>query len=71
MLYIITAPFAVQEWTVIIMAEYVSRVSKNDYEITFKTNKWSDYREIEEAIRRIIDRNRVEREVKENDYDIT
>lgn len=53
------------------MAEYVSRVSKNDYEITFKTNKWSDYREIEEAIRRIIDRNRVEREVKENDHDIT
>lgn len=49
------------------MAEYVSKVSKNDYEITFKTNKWSDYREIEEAIRRIIDRNRVEREVKQNE----
>lgn len=40
------------------MAEYVSRVSKNDYEITFKTNNWSDYTEIQEAIRGIIDRNR-------------
>lgn len=40
------------------MAEYVSRVSKNDYEITFKTDKWSDYIEIQEAIRRVIDRNK-------------
>lgn len=50
----------VQEWTVIIMAEYVSRVSKNDYEITFKTNNWSDYTEIQEAIRGIIDQNRAQ-----------
>lgn len=51
------------------MAEYVSRVrktvGKTEYEIVFNTNDVSEYREIQEAIRRIIDRNRAEHEVKE------
>lgn len=40
------------------MTEFNSRVSKDEYEIIFKTDKWSDYTEIQEAIRGIIDRNR-------------
>lgn len=51
------------------MTEFNSRVSKDEYEITFKTDKWSDYTEIQEAIREIIDRNKVEHEVKTNNYD--
>lgn len=38
------------------MTEFNTRVSKGEYEITFKTDEWSDYTEIQEAIRRIIDR---------------
>lgn len=53
------------------MAEYVSRVSKKvdktEYEIIFKTNDVSEYRKIQEAIRRIIDRNRAEHEAKERE----
>ena len=37
------------------MTEFNSRVSKNEYEIIFKTDKWSDYTEVQEAIRGIID----------------
>lgn len=37
------------------MAEFNSRVSKNEYEIIFKTDKWSDYTEVQEAMRSIID----------------
>lgn len=40
------------------MTKFYSRVGKDEYEITFKTDKWSDYIEIQEAIRRIIDRQR-------------
>lgn len=40
------------------MTEFNSRVSKNEYEIIFKTDKWSDYTEIQEAIIGIIDRNK-------------
>jgi hypothetical protein len=40
------------------MTEFNSRVSKDEYEIIFKTDKWSDYTEVQEAIRGIIDRNR-------------
>lgn len=32
----------------------------NEYEIIFKTDKVADYREIQEAIRKIIDRNRTQ-----------
>lgn len=42
------------------MTEFNSRVSKNEYEIIFKTDKWSDYTEVQEAIRGIIDRNRTQ-----------
>lgn len=42
------------------MTEFISRVSKNEYEIIFKTDKWSDYTEVQEAIRGIIDRNRTQ-----------
>ena len=42
------------------MTEFNSRVSKNEYEILFKTDKWSDYTEVQEAIRGIIDRNRTQ-----------
>lgn len=42
------------------MTEFNSRVSKNEYEIIFKTDKWSDYTEIQEAIRGIIDQNRTQ-----------
>ena len=42
------------------MTEFNSRVSKNEYEIVFKTDKWSDYTEIQEAIRGIIDQNRTQ-----------
>lgn len=42
------------------MTEFVSKVSKNEYEIIFKTDKVADYREIQEAIRKIIDRNRTQ-----------
>lgn len=42
------------------MTEYISRVSKNEYEIIFKTDKWSDYTEVQEAIRGLIDRNRTQ-----------
>lgn len=38
------------------MPEYVSIVAKEDYEIRFRTDKWENYREIEEHIRAIIDR---------------
>lgn len=40
------------------MAEYVSLITKYEYEIRFVTTKYEEYREIEEAIRKIIDRNR-------------
>lgn len=40
------------------MIEFNTRVSKDEYEIIFKTDKWFDYKEIQEAIRKIIDRNR-------------
>ena len=42
------------------MTEFNTRVSKGKYEITFKTDEWSDYTEIQEAIRRIIDRNKTQ-----------
>lgn len=42
------------------MTEFNSKVSKNEYEIIFKTDKWSDYTEVQEAIRGIIDRNRTQ-----------
>lgn len=42
------------------MTEFNTRVSKDEYEIIFKTDKWSDYTEVQEAIRRIIDRNRTQ-----------
>lgn len=51
------------------MTEFVSKVNRNEYEITFKTSIWSEYKEIQEAMRSIIDRNKVEHEVKENNYD--
>lgn len=43
------------------MTEFNSKVSKNEYEIIFKTDKWSDYTEVQEAIRGIIDRNKSQR----------
>ena len=42
------------------MTEFNTRVSKGEYEIIFKTDKAADYREIQEAIRKIIDRNRTQ-----------
>lgn len=42
------------------MTEFNTRVSKGEYEIIFKTDKWSDYTEVQEAIRGIIDRNRIQ-----------
>lgn len=42
------------------MTEFNTCVSKGEYEIIFKTDKWSDYTEIQEAIRKIIDRNRTQ-----------
>lgn len=42
------------------MTEFNSRVSKDKYEIIFKTDKVADYKEIQEAIRKIIDRNRTQ-----------
>lgn len=42
------------------MTEFNTRVSKGEYEIIFKTDKWSDYTEIQEAIRGIIDQNRTQ-----------
>ena len=42
------------------MTEFNTRVSKGEYEIIFKTDKVADYREIQEAIRKIIDRNRTQ-----------
>lgn len=39
------------------MTEFVSKVNRDEYEIIFKTDKVADYREIQEAIRKIIDRN--------------
>lgn len=38
------------------MTEFVSRVNQDEYEITFKTSIWSEYKEIQEAMRSIIDR---------------
>ena len=37
------------------MTEFVSKVNKDEYEITFKTSIWSEYKEIQEAMRSIID----------------
>lgn len=42
------------------MTEFNTRVSKGEYEIVFKTDKVADCREIQEAIRKIIDRNRTQ-----------
>ena len=42
------------------MTEFILKVSKNEYEIIFNTDKWSDYVEIQETIRDIIDRNRTQ-----------
>lgn len=42
------------------MTEFVSKINRNEYEIIFKTDKWSDYTEVQEAIRGIIDRNRTQ-----------
>lgn len=42
------------------MTEFNTRVSKGEYEIIFKTDKWSDYTEVQEVIRGIIDRNRTQ-----------
>lgn len=42
------------------MTEFNTRVSKGEYEIIFKTDKVADYREIQEAIRNILDRNRTQ-----------
>lgn len=43
------------------MTEFNSKVSKNEYEIIFKTDTWSDYTAVQEAIRGIIDRNKSQR----------
>ena len=40
------------------MTEFNTRVSKGEYEIIFKTDKGSDYTEIQEAIRKNILRNK-------------
>ncbi len=40
------------------MTEFNSRVSKDEYEIIFKTDKWSDYTEVQEVIRNILDQDR-------------
>lgn len=37
------------------MTEFVSKINRNEYEITFKTSIWSEYKEIQEAMRSIID----------------
>ena len=37
------------------MTEFVSRVNQDEYEITFKTSIWSEYKELQEAMRSIID----------------
>lgn len=37
------------------MTEFNTRISKGEYEIIFKTNIWSEYKEIQEAMRSIID----------------
>lgn len=42
------------------MTEFVSKVNKNEYEITFKTNIWSEYQEIQSAMRAIIDSHKTE-----------
>lgn len=39
------------------MTEYISRTTKNSYKIIFETDSFENYREIEEAVRKIIDRN--------------
>ena len=40
------------------MTEFNSRVSKDEYEIIFKTDKWSDSTEVQEVIRNILDQDR-------------
>ncbi len=42
------------------MTEFVSKVNRDEYEIIFKTDKWSDYAEVQETIRKIIDRNKTQ-----------
>ena len=37
------------------MTEFISKVGKNGYAILFQTDKWSDYAEVQEAMRAIID----------------
>lgn len=37
------------------MTEFVSRVNRNEYEITFKTSIRSEYKEIQESMISIID----------------
>lgn len=32
------------------MTEFVSRVNQDEYEITFKTSIWSEYKEIQKEI---------------------
>ncbi len=36
------------------MAEYVSMVENNNYEIRFKTQNYDEYKEIEDAVRAVI-----------------
>lgn len=43
------------------MTEFISKVGKNGYAILFQTDKWSDYAEVQETIRGIIDRNKSQR----------
>lgn len=42
------------------MTEFISKVGKNGYAILFQTDKWSDYAEVQETIRGIIDRNKTQ-----------
>lgn len=41
------------------MTEYTSKTTKDNYKIIFETDSRENFREIEEAIRKIIDRNNV------------
>lgn len=43
------------------MTEYVSRITKDKYKIIFETDDWNNYQECQEAIRMIIDKNKIRR----------
>lgn len=39
------------------MKEFTTKVDKRSYEITFKTTHFHEYKEVQDAIREIMDRN--------------